>query len=638
MSSASEKERQSRPRLECDLIMKGGITSGIVYPKAIHHLSRYYRFRSIGGASAGAIAAALCAAAEFGRTQGRDPFADLDGLPQELGATQGGKTKMLSLFAPDPATRSSFHWLLSFLDAAPSSQSTVINAIHRTIRLSMAAIWRFPLIAILAAFVSVLIAWPAISGLWHGSFQPANMLGPLLSGLVGFVLMCLVGAAWCTIRALHKNDLGLVCGRDSLTQWLHDKIQAYSGQLTPLTFGDLWGGADCASQSRDIDLRMMTTCLSHGRGYCFPLEPNVKLYFSEKELRRLFPEAVVSWMKEHQRPSSDAATDQLLAAAGLYRLPRMRDLPIVVVTRMSLSFPVLLCPVPLWEQQFGPVRGFRRLWFSDGGIISNFPIHLFDSLIPSRPTFGITLTTTDQELASDAPAGAYVRLPREFKLEPDSILPIDKAGQPGLFSLVGALWNTIHGWVDRAQQRVPGFKERVASVALAPGEGGLNLRMQLDQIRALADRGLAAAKQLVLHYHPALQSERDARSSSRDSKIYTTWAAHRWVRYRTTGMLLEEALEALLRADEKAQHSPNDLRDAHEAPTSYPLDSRKRPALETYQDLLDLAKKLRERRHALDTTEQPNDGSEDRVPGDDGIYGGPNYPRPRSRLRILPRD
>lgn len=65
--------------LECDLIMKGGTTSGIVYPKAIHHLSQYYRFRSIGGASAGAIAAALTAAAEFGRTANPGVFDQLKG-------------------------------------------------------------------------------------------------------------------------------------------------------------------------------------------------------------------------------------------------------------------------------------------------------------------------------------------------------------------------------------------------------------------------------------------------------------------------------------------------------------------------------------------------------------------------------
>ncbi|HDX0915153.1 TPA: patatin-like phospholipase family protein, partial [Stenotrophomonas maltophilia] len=43
----------------CDLVMKGGITSGIVYPNAVLALAREYRFKSIGGTSAGAIAAAV---------------------------------------------------------------------------------------------------------------------------------------------------------------------------------------------------------------------------------------------------------------------------------------------------------------------------------------------------------------------------------------------------------------------------------------------------------------------------------------------------------------------------------------------------------------------------------------------------
>ena len=47
---------------ECDLILKGGITSGIVYPYAILELATKYRFRSLGGTSAGAIAAAFAAA------------------------------------------------------------------------------------------------------------------------------------------------------------------------------------------------------------------------------------------------------------------------------------------------------------------------------------------------------------------------------------------------------------------------------------------------------------------------------------------------------------------------------------------------------------------------------------------------
>src|SRR6185312_14172897 len=58
----------SSPALECDVIMKGGITSGVVYPLAVCELAQKYRFRNIGGTSAGAIAAALTAAAELGRT------------------------------------------------------------------------------------------------------------------------------------------------------------------------------------------------------------------------------------------------------------------------------------------------------------------------------------------------------------------------------------------------------------------------------------------------------------------------------------------------------------------------------------------------------------------------------------------
>ena len=50
--------------------MKGGITSGVVYPNTVSRLAETYRFVSIGGTSAGAIAAAATAAAEYRRAQG----------------------------------------------------------------------------------------------------------------------------------------------------------------------------------------------------------------------------------------------------------------------------------------------------------------------------------------------------------------------------------------------------------------------------------------------------------------------------------------------------------------------------------------------------------------------------------------
>src|SRR5688572_20147855 len=63
----STSQQASSPLRTCDIVMKGGITSGVVYPLAIFRLSRRFVFKNIGGTSAGAIAAAATAAAEFCR-------------------------------------------------------------------------------------------------------------------------------------------------------------------------------------------------------------------------------------------------------------------------------------------------------------------------------------------------------------------------------------------------------------------------------------------------------------------------------------------------------------------------------------------------------------------------------------------
>src|ERR1700755_3529738 len=55
------------PTAVCDVIMKGGITSGVVYPLALTELAKQFRFSQVGGTSAGAIAASAAAAAEYGR-------------------------------------------------------------------------------------------------------------------------------------------------------------------------------------------------------------------------------------------------------------------------------------------------------------------------------------------------------------------------------------------------------------------------------------------------------------------------------------------------------------------------------------------------------------------------------------------
>src|SRR4051794_35646095 len=85
------RQERAQMLLECDLVMKGGVTSGTVYPCAIARLAKRYRFRSIGGTSAGAIAAAAAAAAEYRRQSdpsgmSMDGFDQLARLPAELGA------------------------------------------------------------------------------------------------------------------------------------------------------------------------------------------------------------------------------------------------------------------------------------------------------------------------------------------------------------------------------------------------------------------------------------------------------------------------------------------------------------------------------------------------------------------------
>src|SRR5947208_11940137 len=83
--AAASPEPTCQPT-DCDLVMKGGITSGVVYPSAVLDLKERYRFRNIGGASAGAIAAVVTAAAEYGREAGSGHgYEALEHIVGELG-------------------------------------------------------------------------------------------------------------------------------------------------------------------------------------------------------------------------------------------------------------------------------------------------------------------------------------------------------------------------------------------------------------------------------------------------------------------------------------------------------------------------------------------------------------------------
>src|SRR5947209_6745693 len=96
----------TQKRTPCNLVMKGAIVSGVVYPSVIIHLKDYHDFRKIGGTSAGAIAAAAAAAAEYRRQKaiGEGDVAHQDDgfkyMQDQLSSTLAQPGFLLNLFQP----------------------------------------------------------------------------------------------------------------------------------------------------------------------------------------------------------------------------------------------------------------------------------------------------------------------------------------------------------------------------------------------------------------------------------------------------------------------------------------------------------------------------------------------------------
>ena len=280
---------------DCDLVMKGGITSGVVYPKLIARLARQYRFRSIGGTSAGAIAAAACAAAELARRKQANTtaFAELAKLPEALGTSVGqpAASMLFHLFQPAAAVRGHFAVLVGALNA-PSPLAAAGGALRAMLltfwpgallALAIALLLLAPAVRALAALawpssigwaVGLLLAWlvlmvaPArrlgLRGLlggiavawlvtllvvWCGA--PAPLVGAALLALVCAVAVPLAVAlavllagtrfAVTLLRGLHGNFYGLCSGRTAepergasgLTDWLTGYLNGLAGMDPP---------------------------------------------------------------------------------------------------------------------------------------------------------------------------------------------------------------------------------------------------------------------------------------------------------------------------------------------------------------------------------------------------------------------
>jgi predicted acylesterase/phospholipase RssA len=532
----------------CDIVMKGGITSGVVYPGAVCELARAYRFRNVGGTSAGAIAAAATAAAEYGRDD--EGFERLEALPGWIGA----KGNLPSLFQAQFWTRGLFKIVLAKVE-------------HGTLWAVAVAVLRNLPAVLLGALPGLALIF--LAGRGDGALTFAAYAGGGLLALLGGALALLAYLAVKLLWAVPGNDYGLCSGWTRryeekgkeggpvpLTPWLYEKLNEYAGlpRDEPLTFGHLWAGPGKApaaepppAEDRHVELAMMTTNLTNRRAHRLPFEGG-GWYFRPSEFRRLFPKEVVDWMASH--PPQEPPPDDVLLDEDLLPLPEAQLMPVIVPTRLSLSFPVLLSAVPLWrvdpsrrttaptedEREAGkpaPLRPERCL-FSDGGIASNFPIHFFDGLAPRRPTFAINLRPfrPGEEPSEIQRENSWMVACEEEKIEDWWHRPPKASLWPfkdkRLFEFVSGIGKTMQNRVDEAQMRVPGFRDRIAHVSMTKKEGGMNLSMEERTIEDLVERGRGAGQRLREAYA----------GTSRETTV--TWESHRWTRLRSTLAVLEE--------------------------------------------------------------------------------------------------
>jgi hypothetical protein len=365
-----------------------------------------------------------------------------------------------------------------------------------------------------------------------------------------------------------------------LVPWLSETLSELAGLPTTevLRFGHLWWGigyqpgalpADavhvaCDPLRRRVNLEVMASELVHRRAYRLPLRPvperaaedaserDEELLFRRSDLtrpgREVFPREVVDALlgATERLDARDVRTGEHLD--DLRPLPRPWDMPVVVATRLSLSLPGLFEAVRLYRRvrpetvrdDLGrpllrngttvvyPAPGpdgrqpmwVEELWFTDGGVTSNFPIHFFDSVTPLWPTFGI-------DLGGHPPGAAHqdVSLPSDWQGAPASGNPLSGS----MTRFLAAVLDTAIEWRDTTQAVMPSHRGRVARVRHRPGEGGVNLFLTREEVAALALRGVLAGARLAKRF--------EARQ---------WWYRHQWLRLRASLGNLEQ-LRATIR-------------------------------------------------------------------------------------------
>jgi predicted acylesterase/phospholipase RssA len=538
----------------CDLVMKGGVTSGVVYPTTMCRLAQKFRFRSIGGTSAGALAAALAAAAEHerGNAVGSSKgYRRLAAVPGYLGSG----TNLRDLFQPSASTAPLFNLGMAWLEK-PSIPAIVLAALRQYSGLTARA-------ALAGGIALALLLW-LVGYIAFASNDPDPMRRNWIVGIAAVAAVCVSALVFATLAAfligsrmmsalqsdVPDNDFGFCTGLETprpgapvpLTPWLGDRIDYIAGRtdveaqpadstLEPLTFGDLYGtpnpshypyptgspvlDALNALSARRVNLEMVTTDVTAGRPYRLPFDADgvTQFFYDPVELARFFPARVLKRMRG-TAPSvtidvANPGNGGKPVAVAVVPFPDAPDLPVIVAARMSMSFPFLFSAVPLytvnraafasWSGAANEQPEFRKTWFSDGGLSSNIPIHFFDGPIPRWPTFALNLRgfprTKDGAVHPLDPATAteQQKVFLATAYDPDVEL-FDLRGNGRMFQFVNSLLDSMRNWNDNTLMQLPSYRERTVEIAMTSSEGGLNLVMPEDVLQSIMKRGFYAAR------------------------------------------------------------------------------------------------------------------------------------------------
>jgi hypothetical protein len=358
-----------------------------------------------------------------------------------------------------------------------------------------------------------------------------------------------------------------------------------------LRFGHLWQGltfdpanpGDAVAMAtrpllRRVNLELITSELVQSRAYRFPLPPSdlltqsdgSRLYLSLEDLRdpdRQVVPADVRHVLLHRDdqpdlpretvPMTDIRTGERVT---LVALPEPWNVPVVLAVRLSMSLPALFQAVRLYRTaQPVPVRDelgrhlvrdgvpvvypsgggpwCEQLWFTDGGVTSNFPIHFFDSPLPLWPTFGINLGSHPPGLLSQD-----VWVPQDWDVRGGPTRNLSE----GMPAFLGAIVGTARGWRDTEQTFMPGSRGRVAWVRQRSTEGGGNLHMDNATIASLALRGVVAGARLRRRFaDPGY------------------WQRSQWIRMRAAVGSLDELAKDVTRGRQRWPYA--ELSDAAQA-------------------------------------------------------------------------